>query len=217
MEAITTNFTSRQEMEETMQNIAKEQTRLQELCETISVSNPEEMSQAADLAIQVKARLNRIEQLRVEYVKPLNDHVKRINGDFKKAAEPFLAIETSLKGKISAYRMEQERIATEERKRLEAERRAEADRIAKEEGLTRREALAQIEKPVVEAEVKSASTEQGKVVTKMVWKFEVVNTENVPAEYKVVDEKLIRKAVANGARRIAGVKIWEEAQTDITA
>lgn len=217
MEAITTNFTSRQEMEETMQNISKEKERLQGLCDSITVSNPEEMNKAADIAIQVKARLNRIEELRVAYVKPLNDHVKKINSDFKKAAEPFLNFESFLKGKISVYRMEQERIATEERKRLEAERRAEADRIAKEEGMTRREALAQIEKPVVEAEVKSASTESGKVVTKMVWKFEVVNTENVPAEYKVVDEKLIRKAVQAGARRIAGVRIYEEAQTDIQA
>ena len=43
-----------------------------------------------------------------------------------------------------------------------------------------------------------------------VWKFKVTNPSLVPREYLIVDDTLIRKAVANGSRNIPGVKIFQE-------
>lgn len=205
-----TNFTTRQQMDETMQAIKKDQTTLAATCSAITVTDEASMGIAAEVLAQVKGRIKRIEDKRTEYVKPLNDTVKTINADFKAAAAPYLEMEKQLKGAIGTFVDAQRKAAAEEQRRLEAERSKEADKLAKEEGISRRAALAQIDKPVVEAQTTSVTTDTAKVVTKLVAKFEVVNPENVPAEYKIVDERLIRKAVQGGARRIPGVKIWEE-------
>lgn len=211
MQELTTNFTSRQEMEETMQKVQKDQSQLSELCKNLVVTNEEENAKAFEILGNVKGRKDLLEERRVKYTKPLLDSKKAIDEDFKKAAAPYIEMEKNVKAAIATYTDKKRAAAAEEQRRLEAERSAEANRIAEEEGITRRQALAQIEKPVVEVNT-SVSTENARGATKLVAKFEIVNPENVPAEYKVVDEKLVRKAIAAGARRIAGVKIWEETQ-----
>ncbi len=205
-----------QEIETTIEKIKEDQKVFIPLVEGIQITSKAEMEVAADFLAKVKARSKQLEERRLEYTKPINESLRKINADFKEMAEPYLRMEAQLKQRIGKYVDHQRQMAALEEARLEEQRRQQAAKIAKEENITKRQALAQIEKPVVEAENTSAKTESGSVSTKMVWKFEVVNTENVPEIYKVVDEKAIRKAIANGVHRIAGVKIWEESQVVVS-
>lgn len=199
-------------VEATIVAIKKDQTSLFNQVQTLSVTNEEEMTAASEVLSQVHARVKRIEAKRIEYVKPLNDQVSKINADFKAAAKPYVEMESTIKQKIGNYVDEQRRLAAIEQRRLDDERRKEAQRLAAQEDISQRKAMAQIEKPVVEAPVTAVKTETAKVVTKLVAKFEITDPSAVPEEYKMVDERLVRKAVLAGARKIAGVKIWEESQ-----
>lgn len=199
-------------IEETVVAIKQDQSSLLQQVSTVVVHNDGDMHRASEWLVQIKARLKRIEEKRVEYTKPLNDQVKVINSDFKALAEPYLEMENSIKRAIGGYVDEQRRIEVERVRKEEAERRKEAERIAQEEDISRRQALAQIEKPKVVEAPKTVKTETAKVVTKQVTKFEIVDPSKVPDEFKVVDERLVRQAVNSGVKRIAGVRIWEETQ-----
>lgn len=179
---------------------------------SIQVRNDVEMTQAGELLSKVKDRLKRVEEKRKEYVQPLNDQVKKINGDFKSLAEPYVKMERDLKSAIGTYVTEQQRIERERVRAEEEARREEARKIAEKENISNRKALAQIEKPVETKVVTSVKTETAKVVTKTVTKFEIVDPSKVPDDYKVVSEQLVRKAVNSGIKKIAGVKIYEETQ-----
>ena len=57
---------------------------------------------------------------------------------------------------------------------------------------------------------KGIKTDFGTSSSKWVWRFKVTDSEQVPRQYLTVDEQAIRRAVAEGARSIAGVEIYEE-------
>lgn len=200
------------ELKDTVSAIQKDTKSLAEQVSTVVVQNDGDMHRASEWLVQIKARLKRIEEKRTEYVKPLNDQVKIINADFKSLAEPYLQMEMQVKRAIGTYVDEQRWLEQERIRKEEAERRQEAERIAKEEDISRRKALAQIEKPKAVEVPKTVKTETAKVVTKTVVKFEIVDPAKVPDEFKIVDERLVRQAVNSGAKRIAGVRIWEETQ-----
>ena len=48
---------------------------------------------AVEILAKIKKRLKRIDDLRTEFVKPLNDQVKKINNMFKMEAEPLAELE----------------------------------------------------------------------------------------------------------------------------
>lgn len=187
----------------------------------IVVSDEASMNRAATWLSQVKARIKKLEEKRKMYVQPLNAQVTAINADFKRMSLPYLQLENEIKGKIGGYMDEQRRIQLEA-ERVERERRAEeARKLAEQENISRQKAAAEIrkqeeakaaEQPRVEAPKTTVKTEAGKVVTRVVTKFEIVDASKVPDEFKVVDERLVRQAVNAGAKRIAGVRIWEESQ-----
>jgi hypothetical protein len=64
--------------------------------------------------------------------------------------------------------------------------------------------------PVVvsEAPAKKMVSESGASVTRVDhWVFEIVNKEQVPEEYKMVDDKAVNNAIRQGAREIPGLAI----------
>lgn len=86
-----------------------------------------------DLVKYAKTQFKKAEDARKRLVKPLNDHVKWINGEFKKATEPLAEVEKIAKGKLGTYMAEKRREQEEEaRKQREAE---EAKRLAEAEAL----------------------------------------------------------------------------------
>jgi len=199
-----------QTMQDLIIEIKKDQQSIIEKKEHLTIQSDEDVQKASEVLTQIKARSKRIEEKRKEYVQPLNDQVKKINKDFKELLVPYLEAETFIKRAIGSYTDIQRLAAEKVLKEEEDQRRKEADEIAKKENISTRKALAQIEKPIIEEKPKTIKTENSKIVTKQVAKFEIIDSEKVPIEYKTVDEKLVRKAVNAGVKRIAGVKIWQK-------
>lgn len=213
--------TKDQTIEETAVAVKTDQEAMALEMEKVEVHDDATYSRAANWLSQIKARFKRIEEKRKEYVQPLNVQVRKINADFKAMQEPYIAMESTLKGKMVDYANKKERERQEAERKEREERAAEARRIAEEQRISNQKAAAQLreqrakeeaEKPAPVAP-KTVKTETAKVVTKKVVKFEITDPSKVPDEYKVVDERLVRQAVVQGGkRRIAGVRIWEEAQ-----
>lgn len=208
-------------IESTLTTIKQDQVTFQEQIATIIVENDEQYAMASEVLCQVKARLKRVEQKRLEYTKPLNDQVKKMNADFKEAAAPYVEMELTIKGKIGAYVTEQRRKQEEAERQERLRRQEEARKLAESENISRQKAAAEIRKqheeqealvPKGPAQQTSVKTSTAKVVTKVVTKFEVIDPSKVPDEFKIVDERLIRIALSGGAKRIPGVKIWEDTQ-----
>jgi chromosome segregation ATPase len=67
--------------------------------------------------------------------------------------------------------------------------------------------------PVIPETRKAVRTESASAHQRKVWSFEVTDAAQVPNEYKLVDDALIRDAVKMGIRAIPGVRIFEETKT----
>lgn len=100
---------------------------------TIVVASNEDYEIAADELKAIKARAKEIEDIRVSFVAPLNDTVKRINAFFKAPLDNLALAESTVKSKMLTYRQAEEekaevakKIAAEkaEKERLELERKA---------------------------------------------------------------------------------------------
>ncbi len=56
---------------------------------------------------------------------------------------------------------------------------------------------------------KTVHSNNGSIQIKKEWTSEIINENDVPRHYLIVDEKAIRKAVRGGVRMINGVRIFE--------
>ena len=149
----------------------------------------------------LKAYRQRLEDSRTSLVKPLNEHVKFINGRFKETTELIDKIEVFVKKLMSDYRLKQEAA------RIEAERAAREAAAAVATTALELEVAQQLEIPVE----KTIRTETGaKLTFKKVWLWEVVKFSAVPDIYKMVDDRKVNAEVRSGARDIPGLRIYEE-------
>lgn len=117
---------------------------------TIEVRDFETSASAIEAAKAVKALKKRVEDKRVELVKPLNDQVKKVNEYAKEIALPLDRAETHLKGQLTAFEIKQEAIRRAEYEKAEKERREREAALAKKQEEGR---LALEEAEVDEAEV----------------------------------------------------------------
>jgi len=172
----------------------------------IIIKTEEDRKRASDLAVDLKKKLDALEDTRTSLVKPLNDHVKTINSKFKPFTEKLEFGISKLKRGIANYLLEEERKAKEE----------EDKRIAKQEAKNAKreaEGKAPIIKTIESVERPSFISKSeggGKTGGKKVWKFEVINPEKVPVEFLSPDVDKIKMAVSLGKREIEGVRIYED-------
>lgn len=185
--------------------IAKEVGSIQEQSNAIVITSPEQLQEATVFAAKVKARVDKVEEWRTFFTKPLLDQKKRIDDLFKAQSQPLTMVLTKVKRAMSDYAMAEELKAREEEaKKLKLREAANAKRESA--------GKAPIAAPVrtVEREAPTVHTEAGKSTRKMVWKAEVVDPNKVPRQYLKVDEAAIRAAVKAGERKIEGVRIYED-------
>jgi len=201
--------------------IAEDRSSLSKQASAIAIDGEDSLKQAVAFVAGIKARLKRIEEVRDGFVRPLNEHVKTINAQFKEQSEPLKDVAASVESKIRAYDLEQER-----------KRRAEEDRLAKIRAQADAKREAQGKAPIaaplktVEPTNKTVATDAGVSKQKRVWKFEFVNqaeaVEVVKGELialaieKGLLDTVVRKKVAEGCRYIAGVKIYESIERAYT-
>lgn len=146
----------------------------------------------AILLQKVKLAIKLFEETRKFFVKPLNDHVKDINGIIKAAAQPLVNAKNDLEAKSIDWddlleRKHQEEI---EAKLKEEERR---QKISVAKGGTGQD-LTPVETPVDERKLHRPTP------IKMVWTFEVTDVSQLPIDYLLADEVKIRQAM-NGAQK----------------
>ena len=180
---------------------------LSKLESVMSITDAEGEARASEFMLQIQRRYKLVDDKRKQYVQPLNDQVKVINNDFKMILGPLDEALKHVKTALSAWRNGQAFKEAEER-RLEIEASAKdavraGDAVAVA-GLVEDHREAAAEAPRI---VRATS---GSVSFRDEQKFEVVDPLQVPYEYLVVDERLIRAAVKAGKLVIPGVKIWTE-------
>lgn len=113
-----------------------------------------------------------------------------------------------------AKREAESKVQAEERAKREAEEIEAARKKAEEEAAKHEIEAPTVLAPVIPVQEKVTRTESGTSAhQRKVWTFEVLDAALVPAEYKIVDEQLIKDAIKMGCRAIPGVRIFEETKT----
>lgn len=109
----------------------------------IIIRNTNDMQSAIEYLANIIARKKRIEEIRLSYTKPLNETLKNINADFKKALLPLFETEKFIKSKMIDYRdkeaarIEKERIKEEQRLQKIHDREMERQRKINEKEATK--------------------------------------------------------------------------------
>lgn len=163
-----------------------------------------------------------------EILAPHNEAIRQTRALRSEILAPLETSKTNLTQRLMNWRAEEQRRITEEKRKVEEEnQRLEEKRQAEEERRRKIQAahaakghetkpLEAVPEPEpVPEPVPLAATDTTKV--RKVWDFEIINAEVVPDEYKVIDEKLIRKAIfanrdENGVPQIEipGVNIFQK-------
>lgn len=204
--------------------------------EMLTVATREDAANLNNLLGSVKTALATIDHARTAQVKPLNDTVRAINDVWKKpttrleetekVAKRKLLIWTQAERERQARAQEAARKAQEEAAQREAEARAKAERaksakareaaLAEAEAANQALALARDAEPIGEPThgVKSDGGDEtvARVTSSIrtVWRFQLMDKARVPQQFLALDEKAVRRAIAEGARDIPGLSIYEE-------
>lgn len=180
--------------------------------EALEVTDPASDVLATEAGTSAKKLNKSIDKARKEAIEKPQEYIRAVNGLAKWYQEKLADIETILKRKIGVYqarremeRREAERAAQEAARKLQAQLDAEAK--------AKRIEAPTVPVPVMPEPIRTTRTEAGTSSQRKVWTFRITNPEQVPAEYKMVDEKRIREAVRMGVRSIEGVEIYQESTT----
>jgi len=171
---------------------------------------------AAAVLGEIKKHRERIEELRRQFVHPLNEHIRFVNRVFKDMDTGLATADQDLRRRVLAYR---QAIETARRQQeLEATAAAEKARatIIAAEPQTTLEDLAALH--VAEEQVAAVPapvpttvrTSLGSATVRRRWTFEVVDAAAIPREYLVLDAVRVREEVRLGARAIVGLRIFQE-------
>lgn len=210
-----------------LEAIAKEADRLWDVSRQFAeITTEEQVTQATDLLGQIKARVDRTEELRLFFTKPLNDQLRKINARFKEQSQPLSECYEYVRKAIGSFRLKQQQAArAAEEKRLREQREEEA----RQRAAAPKVAPAPAPKPVVAPPPPPptmAKTESGaKSVTKFVWRHEILDVGALPpnvqreildlAAEKGLADQVIRRHVAAGVREMTGARIFEEADVAV--
>lgn len=200
---------------------------------SLRITNEETKIDAANLLGEVKANFDRIEELRVKFVKPFNEQVKFVNNSFKKEQEPLKKYEEKIKEEIKRYLLlqkkkaedeaaqkRQEYIEAEQKRILEQSKLLEAQKTAtKEEQEKLEELIQEISVPTIQEDVeaveKTVRTATTTVSMKTVWKYEIIDQDALMKAYPqffIPDPKKIQEFVMStrieGERD--GLKIYQD-------
>jgi len=173
------------------------------------VKNPPVLLAAINSATPVLQMINalkkKMEARRTDLVKPLNDHVKKINAAAKGAMAPIVEAEAILKRRVLDWQSTIRQIEAEElrKRQAEEERRRKIQESHAAKGHEVKPSITPVPAPIPLAAQSTAKTRKQ-------WKYEVVDIRCVPAEYLQVDHNAVMEAIRAGMRVISGVRIFDE-------
>ena len=208
--------------------------------QAVKITSPEDAQAAVDQTRQIKECGKAIEEARKEKTKPLDDEKKAWMDAFRPATEVLDKAEGLLKNAISAWNLEQRRIAQEAealRRKLEQEEQArlakeqkdaealleKADEAAASGDIAAAEALEnqamaiQESTSYVPATPAPASTKIKGASSRQVWKCRIVDPSRVPRQWCAPDEKALdayAKAMKDKAE-VEGCEFYAEESVSI--
>lgn len=187
----------------------------------IQIRTPDEYGLAGDELKIIKALEKQVMDTFADPIKKAHAAHKSLVAAKDKHLEPLEAAERIIKGKMSTYAAEQERIRQErerelqEQMRRQEEERQLAEAVAAEQAGNAEEATAIMEQPVIAPPVVLASTtpKLSGVATVENWKFRITDETQIPREYLLVDQVKIGKVVRamKSNTNIPGVQAYPEA------
>lgn len=172
------------------------------------VTDAETEARATEFLTNIKAQLKAADEARLKLVKPIKDHAKMIDDEFKLTTRPLSEADELVRQGMRTYRNSPEFKAAES-KRLEIEAQGRmAVAAGDSEALTR---LTDEHEQASQAAPRKVETQSGEARFRKVWCYEIVDIEALPAAFWMPDEAKIKATVKAGIT-IAGVRAWEESQ-----
>ncbi len=200
------------EGDEVVLNLKAAAVKLESYAICLTVSTNVDVKKVTDDLSMLAYLKKAFEDKRKEYVGPINDHLKSVNEAFKSLTAPLLSADSILRGKVLAYRQEQEHIRTEEED-INALRLAAAQKEMKLKG-DLSESVDLVE--VREEQPERYRAEAGTLGTAKIPKWELIDFALLPDRFKMENATLIGKVVRAGEREIPGVRIWLEESLRVT-
>ena len=184
------------------------------IIQAVRITTAVECKAAVDQTRDIKAKAARLEEVRKTMTRPLDDAKKAIMDFFRGPADLLAKAETLLKGSITTFHQEQQRIAAEAEKErlrlqqierdrqaleqknaeallLQAEEAAASGDTAKAEALEEQAmAVQQVATPISVSCPVTAEKPRGAAMRK-VWKCRIVDAKKVPAEFCMPNEKAL--------------------------
>lgn len=179
----------------------------------LKVTNAASYEDAAAFCLGLKEGEKAIEELYADPVKKAHELHKALTGARKKLLEPLQEARSIVQGKMGTWSLEQQRKAQEEAQREAEEQRKLELKQAKKEG--DRELVKELQAaPVVAAPVVNAVPKVEGVVTRKVWRYEVVKESEIPRQFMEPNLAKIKEHVLTWGEEkpIPGVRVWEEVQ-----
>ena len=162
------------------------------------VDTDKNYTDADEIISRISKMLKRIDKTRKFYTDPLKEQVKKINQRYEKYSVPMLEADNVLRGKMLVFRQKQEVRRREE----EVTARLEAEKIAKKENISVEE--------ILESSDKESALESDNSTVKKIWDFEVTDFEQIPREYLVVSNTIVKNEIWAGVRKIKGIRIFQK-------
>ncbi len=157
----------------------------------VLVKTDEDVVKATEFLVQVKTKIDSLEEERQSYTKPINESLRRLNARFKELTEPLRTAEKAVKEAILSYRAKREDERLEEQARLQKKNGNSAI------------ALMDVLPDIIESK-------SGESRTSKRWVFEIEDEKKIPREYLKVDDEKVTDAISKGERKIAGLRIFQK-------
>lgn len=196
-----TNPADQLDQDRTLREIVRDAIALDKKAEDIQIQNEE--GQAGALAIIKEARsfIDIIEEKRKFFSVPLNNILSSLNEKARILKDPINRIIQKVNGKLIEYKRKADEAARKEREKLQK----------------KIERAAENGKPIpVQPQInvpKTVRADAGTLSYKKVWRYEIINEQEVPREYLMLDTSKIQKVINAGVRSIPGLRIFEDIGT----
>jgi hypothetical protein len=165
----------------------------------LNVDSDQTAGRCTEMMAQVKTLLKELDNRRLEIIAKPDHFVRGVNS----IVRPFRILLENIEKQILKPKFGQWMHQKELERQL--------DREAEKSGVDKVH-LPDMKLPDKKEPVR---TETGTASTIMVWKGEIIDPDKVPRKYCEPSQRLIDQAVKGGIRKIAGVKIFEQAQTRV--
>jgi len=182
-------------------------TRMYKQAEALVVSNEADVSKATEMAAQAKSLFKKVETKRVDLKRPYLDFTQTLDGVARNIKRPLVEIQKMVEAKLAPVVLAIEE--QKEKDRLAAEKKAKAEAAKSKAPVFN---MPQVVKPSAVNDGK-IQTNTGSVTVEKETKWEMVDFEAIPMEYKIVtlDEKKIDAAIKNGSM-IPGLRVYQDSK-----